>query len=290
MASIKMGKKIVVLHPGKWFKYIFMIALVCFTALPLEFLIVQAFKPVDELFIFPPRFYVVNPTLRNFSDLVIAMDSSAVPFTRYFFNSLVVSIIAVAGTVLVCSFAAYAMTKLPLTGKKKIFAVIIATLMFSAPVTQISNYLIINQLNWVNTYWALTIPKFATPMYFFLLKQNFDSVLPNELLEAAKIDGANEWRSFWRIAMPILRPAWSTVIVFAFVANWNDFGSPLVYINKEALKTLPLAIQLLQGGLGQVARSGAFNAATLLTTAPTIIVYLIMQAKVMKTMAHAGIK
>ena len=290
MAHIRMGKRIIILHPKTYLKYIFMLGLVAFTALPLWFLIVQAFKPLDELFLFPPRFYVKNPTFRNFSDLVIAMDSSAVPFLRYFFNSVVVSVAAVVGTVLVCSLAAYSLTKLPLTGKKQIFNVIVATLMFSAPVTQISNYLIINGLGWINTYWALIIPKLATPMYFFLMKQNFDSVLPNELLEASKIDGSGEWRTFWKIAMPIMKPAWSTVIVFSFVANWNDFASPLVYINKEALKTLPLALQLLQGGLGQVARTGAFNAAMLLTTAPTIVVYLIMQAKVMKTMAHAGIK
>lgn len=290
MASIRVKNRIIILHPGTYVKYLFMIALVCFTALPLWFLIVQAFKPLDELFLYPPRFYVMNPTLQSFGELVVAMDSSAVPFTRYFFNSLVVTIGTVAGTTLVCSMAAYALTKLPLTGKRRIFDVIVATLMFSAPVTQISNYLIINGLGWINTYWALMIPKLATPMYFFLLKQNFDSILPNQLLEAAKIDGANEWRSFWRIAMPILKPAWSTVIVFAFVANWNDFAGPLVYINREALKTLPLALQMLQGGLGQVARTGAFNAAALLTTAPTIIVYLIMQAQVMKTMAHAGIK
>lgn len=290
MASIRVGKRIVILHPGTFFKYVFMIALVCFTALPLEFLVVQAFKPLDELFIYPPRFYVVNPTLKNFSELLMAMDGSTVPFTRYFFNSVVVTILTVGGTLLVCSLAAYSLTKLPLTWKNQIFNIIVATLMFSAPVTQISNYLIINSLGWVNTYWALVIPKLATPMYFFLLKQNFDSVLPNQLLEAAKIDGANEWKSFWKIAMPIMKPAWSTVIVFSFVANWNDYSGPLVYINREALKTLPLALSLLQGGLGQVARTGAFNAAALVTTAPTIIVYLVMQAKVMKTMAHAGIK
>ena len=290
MASIKVGKRIIILHPGTYFKYIFMIGLVALMALPLWFLIVQAFKPLEELFIFPPRFYVSRPTLRNFDELLMAMDSSSVPFTRYFFNSIFVSTVTVAGTVIVCSMAAYSLTKLPLSGKKVIFQVIVMTLMFSAPVTQISNYLIIKNMGWVNSHLALIVPKLATPLYFFLLKQSFDSALPNQLLEAAKIDGANEWRSFWRIAMPIMKPAWSTVIVFSFVANWNDAASALVYINKDALKTLPLALQLLQGGLGQIARAGAFQAAGLLTIVPTIIVYLIMQAKVMKTMAHAGIK
>ena len=290
MASIRMGKRIIILHPGTWFKYIFMIVLVAAFAAPLWFLFVTAFKPLDELFLFPPRFYVMNPTFRNFTELVVAMDSATVPFTRYFFNSAVISTLSVSGAVIVCSFAAYSLSKLALPGKKAIFQVIVATLMFSAPVTAISNYLIINELGLINNWLALIIPSLATPMFFFLLKQNFDSILPNELLEAAKIDGANEWKTFWQIAMPVLKPAWSTVIVFAFVANWNDFGAALIYLNREALKTLPLALQQLQGGLGQVARSGAFNAATLLTTVPTILVYLIMQAKVMKTMAHAGIK
>ena len=290
MASIKVGKRIIVLKPSRVFLYIFMIALVCFTALPLWYLIVTAFKPLDELFLYPPRFYVMKPTLRNFSELIMAMDGSAVPFTRYFFNSALVTIASVAGTVFVCSMAAYSLTKMNMPKKKFLFDFSVATLMFSPPVAQIVNYLTINALGMINTYWALIIPKLATPMYFFLLKQNFDSILPDQLLEAAKIDGANEWQMFYKIAMPIMRPAWSTVIVFSFVANWNDLFSPMVYINKEAMKTLPLALNMLQGGLGQVARQGAFQAAALLTTLPTIIVYLVMQAKVMKTMAHAGIK
>lgn len=290
MASIRVGKRIIILHFGTVMKYIVMIALVAVFALPLWFLIVQAFKPLDELFLYPPRFYVKNPTINNFTELLMAMDGSDVPFTRYFFNSFVVTILSVGGTLLSCSLAAYSLTKLQLPGKNIFFTLIVNALMFSAPVAQISNYLIINELGWINTYWALVIPKLATPMYFFLLKQNFDSILPDTLLEAAKIDGSNEWRTFWKIAMPIMKPAWSTVIVFSFVANWNDYGGPLVYINREALKTLPLALSLLQGGLGQVARTGAFNAAALITTAPTILVYLIMQAQVMKTMAHAGIK
>lgn len=267
-----------------------MVALVSFTALPLVYMVSTAFKPLDELFLFPPRFFVMKPTMRNFTELIGAMESSTVPFTRYFFNSFITSVASVIGTVVVCSMAAYSLTKMKMPYKNTIFNIIVATLMFSPPVTQISNYLLINKLGMINTYWALIVPKLAGSMYFFLLKQNFDSILPNQILEAARIDGANEWQSFIKVAMPIMKPATSTVVVFSFVANWNDYFGPLVYINKQAFKTLPLALQMLQGGLGQVARQGAFAAATLLTTAPTIIVFLIMQSRVIKTMAHAGIK
>ena len=270
-------------------KYIFMIALVSFTAMPLVYLVCTAFKPLDELFVFPPRFFVRHPTLANFSDLLTVMDNSSVPFSRYFFNSALVSLLSVILTILVCTIGAYSLTKLRLPYKKLIFSVIVAALMFSAPVAQISNFIIINKLKMVNTYWALIVPKIASAYYFFLIRQNMLEI-PDALLEAARIDGCGPIRSFFNIVLPLSRPVMATVAVFAFVANWNDYYSPLIYINDETLKTLPLALQALQGGVGQVVRSGAFAASALLTTAPVIIVFVIMQSKVVKTMAHTGIK
>lgn len=270
-------------------KYIFMIALVSFTAMPLVYLVCTAFKPLDELFVFPPRFFVRHPTLANFSDLLTVMDNSSVPFSRYFFNSALVSLLSVILTILVCTIGAYSLTKLCLPYKKLIFSVIVAALMFSAPVAQISNFIIINKLKMVNTYWALIVPKIASAYYFFLIRQNMLEI-PDALLEAARIDGCGPIRSFFNIVLPLSRPVMATVAVFAFVANWNDYYSPLIYINDETLKTLPLALQALQGGVGQVVRSGAFAASALLTTAPVIIVFVIMQSKVVKTMAHTGIK
>lgn len=270
-------------------KYIFMIALVCFTAMPLVYLVSTAFKPLDELFIFPPRFFVRNPTLANFSELLTVMDNSSVPFSRYFFNSALVSVISVLLTIMVCTIGAYALTKLRLPFKKTIFAVITAALMFSAPVAQISNFIIINKLKMINTYWALIIPKVASAYYFFLIRQNMIGI-PDALLEAASIDGCGPIRRFFSIVLPLSKPVIATVAVFSFVANWNDYYSALIYINNETLKTLPLALQALQGGVGQVVRSGAFAASALLTTLPVIIVFVIMQSKVVKTMAHTGIK
>lgn len=269
--------------------YLFMTALVVFTALPLVYLAVSAFKPLDELFLFPPRFFVQRPTLSNFSELLAAMDSSTVPFTRYFFNSVFVSIVTVVLAVYVCSLATYAMTKMKLPFKDLIFSVVVATLMFSPSVTQISSYIIVTKLHMVNTVYALIVPKIAGSYFFFLLKQNMQEI-PDALLESAKLDGCGHFKIYTSIILPLSKPILATVVVFAFIASWNDFYSPLIYINKQALKTLPLALQMLQGGVGQVARSGAMAVATLLSTAPTIIVFLLMQSKVVKTMAHTGIK
>lgn len=276
----------------KWnrvFVYLFLIGLVCFTALPLVYLISSAFKPLDELFLFPPRFFVRRPTFNNFSELLSAIDSSTVPFTRYFFNSILVTASSVALSVLVCSMATYSITKLKLPFADVIFAVIIATLMFSPPVAQISNYIIVNKLHMMNTYWALIIPKVAGSYYFFLMRQNF-ILIPDAVVESARIDGCSHFKIYTHIIMPLSKPVIATIVVFAFIANWNDFYSPLIYINKQAFKTLPLALQMLQGGPGQVARAGAMAAAAFLTTAPTIIVFLFMQSKVINTMAHTGIK
>lgn len=270
-------------------KHLVMLSIVVFTAMPLVYLVSSAFKPMDELFVFPPRFFVRRPTLENFSALFAVMQDSVVPFSRYFFNSAFVSATSVFLTLVVCSLGVYAMTKMRLPGKTAIFNIIVASLMFSAPIAQISNFMIINKLGLINTYGALILPKVAGAYYFFLMRQNMMQI-PDSLLEAARIDGCSPLRIFWSIVLPLSRPVIATVVVFAFVANWNDFYAPMIYINLEPLKTLPLALQSLQGGAGQVARTGAFAASALLTTAPTVIIFVAMQSKVVKTMAYTGIK
>lgn len=211
------------------------------------------------------------------------------PFTRFVFNSLFTTAVTVFGTVIICSMGAFALEKYDLPWANTIFNIVVAALMFAPQVTQIPNYLIVNKLGLINTYWALIIPKLAVAYNFFLMKQFMEGV-PNELLEAARIDGAKEFRIFWSMVMPMAKPAWATLIVFSFVSNWNDYFSPLVFITSQTMKTLPLALQTIQGGPGQVARSGAVAAATFLTVLPTILIFLFMQSKVMKTMAYSGIK
>ncbi|HOJ11418.1 MAG TPA: carbohydrate ABC transporter permease [Clostridiales bacterium] len=294
MAVVKSGVRIKVskfrvrLSFGSILLNIFMILLAAFTAIPLVYMISTAFKPLDELFIYPPRYFVRRPTLSNFTDLLISLGSSVVPFSRYIFNSLFTATVTVAGTVVVSGMGAYALSKHKLPGAGFIFSVIIAALMFSSHVTQIPSYIVVDKLGLLNSYWALIIPKLAVAYNFFLMKQFLDQ-FPNELLEASRIDGAKEHTIFWKIVMPSLRPAWSTLVVFSFVANWNDYFSPLVFISSQAMKTLPLALQTI-GAAGNIARAGAMNAATLLMTLPTLIIFLVMQAMVMETMAHSGIK
>ncbi len=283
----------------KWFKgqwlhitfsktllYLVMLVLVAFTALPLIYVVVTAFKPLDELYIYPPRFTVKHPTTQNFSDLVVSLGSSTVPFTRYIFNSIVVTVIVVALTVIVCSLAAYALVKFKPKGGKVLFDLILVALMFSPHVTKIPSYLIINGLNLVNTYWALILPGIAVAYNCFLMRQ-FIQQYPDELIEAARIDGAGEFKIFIKMVMPALAPAWSTLVVFSFVSNWNDYFSPLIYITSQAMKTLPLALKTIGTG---IARAGATNAASLLTAAPTIILFTFMQRHVMETMTYSGIK
>lgn len=276
---------------GMLLQYVFVIALMIFACLPLVYLVCSAFKPIDEILRFPPQFLVEKPTMSNFRTLFLSLGSSEVPFLRYVFNSLYVTVVTVALSVIVCSLGAYGLVKHQPPFARAILNLVIAALMFSPHVTQIPNYLTVVNMGLENTYWALILPKIAVAYNFFLMER-FVGQIPNSILEAARIDGAREFRTFWTIAMPMLKPAWATVVVFTFVSSWNDAFSPLVFISKQAMKTLPLALQTIAGGAGtaDLSRQGATMAAALVTTAPTIILFLIMQGKVIQTMAYSGIK
>lgn len=302
-ASVRFGEKRLpavrtILHKarkkitfGAVVKYILVLACVAFTALPLVYVLSTAFKPMAELLVFPPQFFVREPTLKNFSELLMSFSSSTVPFTRYIFNSVFTSGLTVFLTVIVSSMAAYGMVKHRPRGGNIIFLVIIGALMFSTHVTQIPTYMVINGMGLINRYAALILPKIAVAYNFFLMKQ-FTEQIPNELLESARMDGAGEWTIYSRIVMPLLRPAWATLVVFTFVSNWNDYFSPLIFTTNEQMKTLPLALQTVSGGVGGAAlsRAGAVSAASLIMILPTIVIFMVMQSKVMETMAHSGIK
>lgn len=292
MAMIRIGKKRIHLHKPSFAQvmlWLLLAGLVLISALPLFAMTCRALMPLDELYLYPPRLIVQKPTLRNFSDLLTSLSSSTVPFTRYIFNSLFTTVVTVVSSIMISSMGAYGLVKHKPAGANVIFAIVVAALSFSPHVTQIPNYLVVNGLGLVNSYWALIIPKIAVAYNFFLVKQ-FCEQLPDSILEAARIDGAKELFIFWKIAMPLLKPAWTTLAVFSFVSNWNDYFSPLIFINSNALKTLPLALQTLSGGAGVVARAGTVGAATFLTTLPSILVFAFMRGKVMETMSYSGIK
>jgi ABC-type glycerol-3-phosphate transport system permease component len=269
--------------------YVFLGLVALVMILPLYLMTINAFKPLEELFLFPPRYYVMNPTLTNFTDLLIATSAAWVPFSRYLFNSVFITVTVVTLHVLIACMCAYPLAKSPAPGVQIIFNLVVASLMFSPLVTNIPRYLIVNQLGLIDTYWALILPGIAGSFGVFLMKQFLEQT-PTSLIEAARIDGASEWRLFWRLVMPMSRPAWATLIIMAWISSWNDEWSPLVFTRSEAMKTLPLAIHTMFSGANVIARAGASAAAALLQTAPTILLFLIMQKRVISTMAHAGIK
>lgn len=257
---------------------------------PLVYLISTAFKPKAELFLFPPRFFVINPTTRNFTDLLSVTDSSLVPFSRYIFNSVIVSFVVVLGGIIIGSLAAYPLSKhkgMPFG--QFIFKLIILALMFAPTVTQIPQYLVMTKLGMMNTYWALILPSLASPIGLFLMKQFLDQI-PDALLEAARIDGATEWFTYRRIVLPLLQPAIATYALFSFIGAWNDSWAASVFTTSEQMKTLPFAIQSISGGVNDIARAGALAAAGFLMIIPTLIMFIVTQRKVMETMAHSGIK
>ncbi|MEK3903876.1 MULTISPECIES: carbohydrate ABC transporter permease [unclassified Paenibacillus] len=256
-----------------------------FMVLPLIYAVNNAFKPLDELFIFPPRFLVRNPTLENFTDLMVIMGNSWVPFTRYIANTLLITLVGTAGHILLASAAAYPLAKFKFPGSSILFKIVVLSLMFSPHVTAIPNYLVMSQLGWINTQAAIIVPSLAFSLGLFLMKQ-FMEQIPDALIEAAKIDGANEYRVFWQIVMPNVKPAWLTLMILQFPALWGTDGGSFIY--SENLKTLHYALsQVIQGG---IARAGVGAAVALLLMTVPILLFIISQSSVIQTMATSGMK
>lgn len=269
------------------FIILFLSVLGIFMMLPLVFLISTAFKPQEELFLYPPRFLVQNPTLDNFKDLFLAMSGDRIPLVRYFFNSFVVSGVTVALTVLIGSLACYPLAKHKFPGRNMFFSLIVVSLMFAPEVVEIPRYLVVSYLGLMDTYQALILPQLAFPIGLFLMKQFLEQV-PDEIFEAARIDGASEWRQLLQIALPLIRPAWATVVILSFTAVWNDAASSALFTQSEQMKTLPYYLSTVQGQ--GVARAGANAAATFMMTVPTVLIFVLFQRQVLSTMAHSGIK
>ena len=254
--------------------------------LPIVYIVSSALKPLDEIWMVPPRFFVQNPTLKNFSDLFRIMSNSVVPFARYVFNTIFVSVVGTTGHVIIASMCAYVFAKHQFPGSKLMFNMVVTALMFTASVTAIPNFLVMSALKIVNTYYSLILPAFASSLGLYLMKQFMEQMIPNSVLESARIDGAGEWKIFWKIAMSMVRPAWLTLIVFSFQSLWNT--GPTVFVYSEKLKTLNYALnQILAGG---VARAGAGAAAVFLSMIVPIVLFVIVQSNVVETMSTSGMK
>ena len=291
MASSFQGTKI---NPSRFhrsqIKFLLLILpIATFMVLPILYIFNHAFKPFDELFLFPPRFFVQRPTFDNFIDLFDIASSTGIPLSRYLFNSLVITSLVVFFSIIVSSMSGYALSKLTFKLKKPLMTINNIALMFVGVSVTIPRYLIIETLGLVDTFWVHILPGLAVPVGLFLIKQFIDQI-PDELIEAAKIDGATELQIYWKIVMPLITPAIATVAIIAFQAVWNNAESSIIYINRESLKTFAFYMQTLTSTSNAVAGQGMAAAAALIMFMPNLIIFIFLQSKVMNTMAHSGIK
>lgn len=255
-------------------------------ALPMVYNVMQAFKPLNEMFLYPPRFFVINPTLKNFTDLFRLMGTSWVPFSRYIFNTAFIAIAGTFGNVVLSAMAAYSLSKLRYPGRNFLFKMIVYSLMFNSTVTGITSFIVITWMGWVDTYWAIIVPAWCSTFGLYLLKQFMEDSVHDEILESARLDGASEFRVMWTIAMPMVKPAILTLIIFSFQGLWNTGSS--IYVYSEQLKSFSYAIgQVLAGG---IARSGAAAASSVIMMSVPILVFVVSQANVIETMSSSGLK
>ncbi|MGO4936346.1 carbohydrate ABC transporter permease [Fundicoccus sp. Sow4_H7] len=270
--------------------YAVLIPLAIFMGLPIVYIFNHAFKPIDELFAFPPTFIVQNPTWQNFKNLFSSANSNSTPMLRYLFNSIVVCSVVVVLTVIIGTMAGYALSKKEFRGKYVINEINTVSLMFVATAVAIPRYLVIENLGIINTFWAHILPALALPVGLFLIKQNIDQI-PDEVIEAAVVDGAGDLTIYFRIILPMLKPAIATVAILAFQATWNNVEVSDLYINNEELKTFAFYMSTLSSQQGNtVAGQGMSAAAALIMFIPNLVIFIFMQKQVMDTMAHSGIK
>lgn len=258
--------------------------------LPIIFIFANAFKPIDELLAYPPRFYVKNPTWDSFRMLFSLSSSTSVPAVRYLFNSILISVIVVLLTILISVAAGFALSKKNFRGRTVLFDINKTALMFVSVAVSIPRYFIIVYTGIYNTFWANIIPLLVVPTGVFLVKQFIDQ-LPNELIEAAKIDGASDFKILARVVFPLIKPTLATLTILSFQSVWNNVETSNLYIDNEAFKTFAFYMSSLTSVTsGSVAGQGVSAAATLIMFLPNLVLFIILQSRVMNTMAHSGIK
>ena len=261
-----------------------------FMGMPLFYSIASAFKPPEEIYLFPPKFYAIHPTINNFKQLSQMVSNLWVPFSRYLYNSLFISVVTTFFSVFIGALAAYPFAKHKFVGRDMLWRLIMVTLLFSGGVTALPSYIIKARLGLINSYWVMILPAIAVPLQMFLMRQ-FMMQIPDSLLEAARLDGAREFRIFTSVILPNVKPAWLTVMVLAFQNIWNGSAGgadSTTVIFDEAYKMLPAVLSQIQ--TGGYARMGVAAAASLLLMLPPIVAFVVNQSKMLQTMAHSGIK
>lgn len=256
-----------------------------FSLFPVLFMVGNSLKPMSELFKYPPAIWPSNPTGNNFLDLFEYANSSLVPFTRYLFNTGIIVIIGCVGHIFLSAMAAFPLAKFRFKGNKFLSDLIVYALMFSSAVTAVPNYIVMSYLGLIDSVWAVILPAMSSTLGLYLLK-NFMTMIPDSLIEAARIDGASHMRCLWVVVMPVVKPAWITVFIFSFQGLWGNTGGSFIY--SENLK--PLSYMLTQIASTGISRLGLVAAASLLMFLIPVIIFIISQSRVMETMATSGMK
>ena len=271
--------------------YIFVIPLALLTGLPIIFIFFHAFKPMEELFAFPPKFITTHPTLDNFRNLFKASRSAGIPLSKYVLNSLLITAAVMLFSLLFTTMAAFALSKLKFRGRTLMMKINEIAIMFVAVAVMIPRYLIVNKLGLVDSYWAQILPLIPLPVALFLVKQFVDQV-PDSLIEAAYVDGAGDLRIYFKIILPLIKPAVATAAILVFQQVWTNLEASNYYINDEGLKSLAFYMNTLTSTstTNTVAGQGISAAAGLIMFVPNLILFCILQKNVMNTMAHSGIK
>jgi len=265
--------------------FIFLFLLGLFMVFPIYLTVIMSVKPVEELFVFPPKLYAIRPTLDNFRDMFRALGSNRVPFSRYVFNSVAVTVSVTALQCIFSSMAAFVLAKCRFPGSKLINSIIVVALLYQSNVIYIMQYIVMSRLGLIDNPLALILPSVASPMGLFLMRQSISQV-PDAMIEAAKVDGAGLFRICWQVVMPNQKPALMTLIIFAFQAAWNIQTGTLVF--REQYKTLPTVVA--QAAASGLARAGVAMAAAVFMLVPPIVIFMLAQRQVIETMAHSGIK
>ena len=274
---------------SQWPFFAILIPFCVFMVLPIVYIFNHAFKPFDELIEYPPRFFVKNPTFDNFIEFFKVSSISDIPVGRYIFNSLVITVVVCFLSIVVAAMTGYALSKLRFKMKDVIFEINNIALMFVGIAVTIPKYIITDAIGLTDTFWVHIIPALAIPVGMFLIKQFIDQI-PNDLIEAAKMDGATELKIFWTIILPLIKPAIATVVMLSFQTVWNDAGTSSTYVDNEGLKTFEYYVSTLSSSSNTVAAQGLSAVATLIMFLPNFVMFIILQSNVMNTMAHSGIK
>lgn len=278
-------------HKSQLKFYLVVLPIALFMILPVIYIVNHAFKPLDELFMFPPRFIVQKPTFDNFQMLWRVASTTGVPMSRYLFNSVVVSLLTVFANMIIVAAAGYALSKKKFKLKDTLFSINQVALMFVPIAVTIPRYLIIEKLGLINNFAVHILPLLAMPVGLFLVKQFIDQV-PDALVESAQIDGANDFQILRRIILPNITPAMATVGILTFQMVWNNVESSNLFIADESIKTLAFYLSVFtdRAAEGSIAGAGMAAAAALIMFLPNLIIFIFMQSKVMNTMSHSGIK